>query len=98
VPSAKPVYTLTPSCLLDQTERRVTRHTGADVQKVQPHGTPLNGLMGMCFVQLADSGEFIGQVSEQSLTPTDRRQIPRDLAREARDRRSARRHAAPRRP
>lgn len=94
MPSAKPVYTLTPRGLLDQTERRITRHTGADVQKVQPHGTPPNGLMGMCFVQLAASGEFIGQVSEQSLTPTARRQVPRDLGREARDQRSARRAAS----
>jgi hypothetical protein len=94
LPSAKPVYTLTPRGLLDKTDRRVTRHAGADVQKVQPHGTPPNGLMGMCFVQLADSGEFIGQVSESSLTPTARRQVPRDLAEEARERRSARRRAA----
>jgi hypothetical protein len=96
MPSAKPVYTLTPRGLLDQTDSRVTRHAGADVQKVQPHGTPRNGVMGMCFVQLADSGEFIGQVSESSLTPTARRQVPRDLAREAREQRSSRRRAVSR--
>ncbi|MGH2903064.1 MAG: hypothetical protein ACRDK7_05690 [Solirubrobacteraceae bacterium] len=96
MPTAKPVYTLTPRGVLDQTDSRVTRHAGAEVQKVQPHGTPPNGLMGMCFVQLADSGELIGQVSERSLTPTARRLVPRDLAREARERRGARRHAASR--
>jgi hypothetical protein len=94
LPSAKPVYTLTPRGLLDEKDPRITRHAGADVQKVQPHGAPPNGLMGMCFVQLADSGEFIGQVSESSLSQTARRQVPRDLAREARDQRSARRRAA----
>lgn len=93
MPSAKPVYQLAPRGLLDQADARITRHAGATVQKVQPHGTPTNGVMGMCFVQLADSGEFIGQISERSLTPTDRRQVPRDLAREARDR-SANRRAA----
>jgi hypothetical protein len=96
MPSAKPVYTLTPRGLLDRGDPRITRHAGADVQKVQPHGTPRNGVMGMCFVQLADSGELIGQISESSLTPTARRQVPRDLAQEAREHRSARRRAASR--
>jgi hypothetical protein len=94
LPTAKLVYSLIPRGLLDQAARHITKHAGADVQKVQPHGTPRNGLMGMCFIQLADSGEFIGQVSEQSLAPTGRRQVPRDLAREARDQRSSRRHTA----
>jgi len=87
VPQAKPIYRLSPSGLLDRGDPRITRHTGADVQKVQPHGTPRNGAMGMCFVQLADSGEFIGQVSESSLTPTRRKRVPRDLASEVRERR-----------
>lgn len=90
MPTATPVYTLIPSGLLDRGTPRITRHTGADVQKVQPPGTPRNGVMRMCFVQLADSGEFIGQVSESSLTPTGRKRVPRDLAREAREHRSAR--------
>ncbi len=93
MPKAKPVYMLTPVGLLDGTDPRITRHTGQLVQKVQPAGTPRNGLMAMCFVQHADTGQFIGQVCESSLTPTGERQIPRDLAREARDRRSASRRS-----
>lgn len=69
MPQAKPVYMLTPAGLLDRTDPRITRHTGQLVQKVQPAGTPRNGVMGMCFVQHADTGEFIGQVCESSLTP-----------------------------
>jgi hypothetical protein len=84
VPASKPIYTLSPSGILDLGSPRITRHTGAEVQKVQPHGTPRNGAMRMCFVQLADTGEFIGQVCESSLTPTGRRRVPRDLAAEAR--------------
>jgi hypothetical protein len=86
-----PIYTLSPTGLLDRGSARITRHTGAEVQKTQPHGTPRNGLMGMCFVQHAQSGEFIGQVGESSLKPTGRRQEPRDLAGEARERRMTRR-------
>jgi hypothetical protein len=97
VPATKPIYTLTPIGLLDLGSRHITRHTGAEVQKVQPPGTPRNGLMRMCFIQLADSGEFIGQVSESSLTPTGRRRVPRDVAREARERHSTqRRQTTPR--
>jgi hypothetical protein len=86
---AKPVYTLSPVGLLDRTDTRITTHTGQLVQKVQPAGTPRNGVMGMCFVQHADTGQLIGQVCESSLTPTGERQVPRDLAREARERRAA---------
>jgi hypothetical protein len=92
VPATKPIYTLSPTGLLDLGSPRITRHTGAEVQKVQPHGTPGNGLMRMCFIQLADSGEFIGQVCESSLTPTGRSRVPRDLAKEAHERRAARRY------
>lgn len=91
MPQAKPVYMLTPAGLLDRSDPRITRHTGQLVQKVRPAGTPRNGVMGMCFVQHADTGEFIGQVCESSLTPTREKQVPRDLAREARERRSSRR-------
>jgi hypothetical protein len=84
------IYTLQPKGSLDLGERRITTHTGEEVQKVQPHGCPANGLMGMCFVQHAATGEFIGQVCESSLQPTGRRRVPRDLAAEARDRRHPR--------
>jgi hypothetical protein len=84
---------LSPAGLLDRSEPRITRHTGQLVQKVQPAGTPRNGLMGMCFVQHADTGQLIGQVCESSLTSTGERQVPRDLARDARERRAASRHS-----
>jgi hypothetical protein len=88
------IYTLQPKGTLDLGERRITRHTGQEVQKVQPHGCPANGLLGMCFVQLADSGEFIGQVCESSLQPTGRRQVRRDLSAEARAQATNRRAGA----
>jgi hypothetical protein len=88
MPKPTPIYTLDPAGLLDRTSARITAHTGQSVQKVQPSGTPRNGVMGMCFVQHADSGEFIGQVCESSLKSTGQRRIPRDLAAEARSARS----------
>jgi len=87
------IYTLNPAGLLDRTSPRITGHIGAPVQKVQPPGTPRNGFMGMCFVQHAETGEFIGQVCETSLTATRQRRVPRDLAAEARDQLAARRAA-----
>jgi hypothetical protein len=90
VPASKPIYTLSPSGLLDLGSVRITRYDGAEVQKVQPHGTPCNGTLRMCFVQLADTGELIGQVCESSLRATGRSRVPRDLAAEARERRRAR--------
>jgi len=53
--------------------------------------------MGMCFVQHADTGEFIGQVCESSLEPTGQRRVPRNLAAEARERRAAPRRSRRRR-
>jgi hypothetical protein len=87
------IYTLKPAGLLDRSDRRVTRHTGTHVQKVQPYGTPRNGVMGMCFIQNAETGELIGQVSEASLQKTGAKRVPRDLAAEARERPATRRHA-----
>jgi len=87
MPQSKPVYMLQPAGLLDSHAKHIAPHTGQPVQKVQPAGTPRNGFTGMCFVQHAKTGEFIGQVCETSLEPTGTRRVPRDLAREARDRR-----------
>lgn len=90
MPNPTPIYTLAPVGTLDLASPRITGHTGADVQKVQPPGTPRNGAMGMCFVQHAQTGDFIGQVCLSSLKRTGRRQVPRDLAAEAREARSTR--------
>lgn len=62
-------YTLNPAGLLDLTSERVMRHAGAEVRKVQPHGTPHNGTMRMAYVERVDNGEFIGLVNLASLTP-----------------------------
>jgi hypothetical protein len=97
LPAATPIYTLQPAGLLDRGSARITAHTGQPVQKVQPSGTPRNGVMGMCFVQHADTGEFIGQICESSLEPTGQRRVPRNLAAEARERRAAPRRSRPRR-
>lgn len=82
------VFRLEPTGLLDRGEVRVMRHAGAEVHKVQPAGCPRNGTMGMCYVQQLD-GEFIGLVSKHSLVKTNRTAPVRDLAAEARERRSA---------
>jgi hypothetical protein len=42
---------------------------GQVVIKVQPHGCPRNGTMGMCYVGEADTGKFLGMVCLNSLVP-----------------------------
>lgn len=81
------VYRLEPAGLLDRGDSRVTAHAGAEVQKVQPHGCPRNGTMGMVYVQTVE-GDFIGLVSEHSLVATDKTAPVRDKAAEAREARS----------
>lgn len=66
-------YILKPSGLLDTTDGRVTRHTGAPVRKVQPAGCPLNGTMRQCYVERVDTGAFVGMVNLASLTRAVRR-------------------------
>lgn len=83
------VYVLEPQGLLDRFDARVVPHAGAEVHKVQPYGCPRNGTMGMVYVQVAETGEFIGLVSEHSLRKTGKTAPVRDLAAEARDARSA---------
>ena len=84
----KAVYRLEPAGLMDRFDSRVTAHTGREVQMVQPFGCPPNGTMGMAFVQLAETGEFIGLVSKTSLVKTGKTAPVRDLPAEARDARS----------
>lgn len=62
---------------------------GAKVVKTQPYGCPKNGTMGMCYVQDAETGAFYGLVMLNSLEATNEMAVERDLAAEARDRRSA---------
>lgn len=47
----------------------VNLEAGAIVVKVQPHGCPRNGTMGMTYVGEADTGKFIGMVCLNSLVP-----------------------------
>lgn len=42
---------------------------GATVVKIQPHGCPRNGTMGMTYVGHPETGEFIGMVCLKSLSP-----------------------------
>lgn len=44
---------------------------GTRVRVIQPYGCPPNGTMGHCFVEHADSGEFIGLVQVASLHKVD---------------------------
>ena len=81
------VYTYDP--VLFDRMRGVRLEAGARVVKTQPFGTPPNGTMGMCYVNEADSGKFVGLVMLNSLKATKETVTPRDLAAEARDRRSA---------
>lgn len=83
------VYRLGPQGLLDTTSERVMAYAGAEVQKVQPHGTPRNGTMRQCYVQTLD-GEFVGMVNEASLKATAKTAPVRDRAAEARERRARR--------
>ncbi len=62
---------------------------GARVVKTQPFGTPKNGTMGHVYVKDAETGEFYGLVLAASLRQTKDMVVPRDLAAEARDARSA---------
>ena len=40
---------------------------GTIVRVIQPHGCPKNGTMGMCYVEVADTKEFVGLVNIASL-------------------------------
>lgn len=60
-------YKLVPAGLLDRMDARVMKHDGALVRKVQPHGCPRNGTMGMVYVERVDTCEFIGLVNQSSL-------------------------------
>lgn len=42
---------------------------GTIVVKIQPHGCPRNGTMGMTYIGDPDTGDFIGQVMLNSLVP-----------------------------
>jgi hypothetical protein len=53
---------------MDIMDRRAhTPENGTLVKLTQPHGCPKNGTNNHCFVEDAQSGEFIGLVSIQSL-------------------------------
>ena len=84
------VYRLEPAGLLDKTDPRVMHYAGAEVQMVQPPGTPKNGTMGQTYVQTVE-GVFIGLVNKASLVKTGRTAPVRDLAAEARESRAAQR-------
>ena len=86
----KRIHKLKPAGLMDRTDARVMAHAGAEVHVVQPFGTPKNGIFGLMYVQVAETGEFIGLVCKASLVATRRTAPVRDLAAEARDARSAR--------
>lgn len=47
---------------------------GELVVKVQPHGCPKNGTMGMCYIGNKNTGEFIGMVCVNSLVPAKRKE------------------------
>lgn len=44
-----------------------TPEDGTKVRKTQPYGCPKNGTFGMCYIEDADTGNFIGMVSMNSL-------------------------------
>lgn len=61
------VYRFEP-CGWDIFDRRPhTPERGALVRKCQPFGCPRNGTMGHCYVEDAETGEFIGLVHKNSL-------------------------------
>ena len=82
------VYTYEPVGMDVWDRRAYQPERGTRVVKTQPYGTPRNGTMGQCYVQDADSGQFYGMVSVNSLKATGDTAVVRDLAAEARDARS----------
>lgn len=75
---------------MDVFDRRAHQpEPGTRVVKTQPFGCPKNGTMGMTYVQDAETGQFYGLVLLNSLRATGETAVPRDLAAEARDARSA---------
>ncbi len=46
--------------------------SGTTVVKIQPHGCPRNGTMGMTYIGDPETGEFIGLVMLSSLEPVQR--------------------------
>jgi hypothetical protein len=75
---------------MDVWDRRAHQpERGTRVVKTQPFGCPKNGTMGMVYVQDAETGDFYGLVNKASLKATNDMVVPRDLAAEARDARSA---------
>lgn len=49
--------------------RAYTPTDGTLVVKTQPYGCPKNGTMGQCYIADAETGKFIGMVSQKSLIP-----------------------------
>ena len=58
--------------LFDLMSAPVGLNAGDIVVKIQPHGCPRNGTMGMCYVGHPETGAFIGMVCLKSLTPVKR--------------------------
>lgn len=55
---------------MDIFDRRAhTPKDGTLVVKTQPYGCPKNGTMGQCYIADAETGKFIGMVSQKSLIP-----------------------------
>lgn len=83
------VYTFEPVGL-DAFDRRAHHpERGTRVVLTQPAGTPRNGTMGHVYVKDAETGAFYGLVLKASLKATKDTVVPRDLAAEAREARSA---------
>ena len=88
-PKRSRVFTFEPVGL-DVFDRRAGQpERGTRVVKYQPYGCPKNGTMGHCFIKDAETGEGYGLVLLNSLNATNEYVVPRDLAAEARDARSA---------
>jgi hypothetical protein len=55
--------------LFDRMQDNSAPYDGHTVRVVQPFGCPRNGTMNMGYVEDASTGEFIGLVCRNSLTP-----------------------------
>ena len=73
---SKTVYRYEPVLFDMFTERKMPIPEGARLRKVEMHGCPRNGTMGMCYVEDADTGTFYGLVMVKSLVRTTTKGTP----------------------
>jgi hypothetical protein len=60
------IYYWNPS-FWDKVDSKFSLPVGTKVRVIQPHGCPKNNTMGHCYIEIAESKQFLGLVSVYSL-------------------------------